>query len=89
MANRFNTSECSVIDRANRPMYEADIPMSVILNDLYALIDEGNIGIVANAEDVDSLAKGGGHAVVDEDLSTALDLYWKAFRLFTGLVSVI
>jgi hypothetical protein len=84
----LNTAAMAVVDRDNRLMSQAGYPMSEIINDIKADIDSGNIGITAGAEDVDSLALGGGHFVVDEDLSTALDLYWKAARFHNGLANV-
>lgn len=57
MSDRFSNSEKTVVDRDNRNMSSAGYPMGAELNDLWAAIDGGNIGITAVAGDVDALAK--------------------------------
>jgi hypothetical protein len=87
MADRFSSSEKATIDRDNRNMSAASIPMSDELEDIWAAIDSGTIGITADAEDIDSLAKGGGHAEQDTDLTSGLTFHWQAFRIFDGQAS--
>jgi hypothetical protein len=84
MADRFSTSEHATIDRDNRNMSAASIPMSDELEDIWAAIDSGSIGITATGGQVDALALGGGHAEQDLDLTTGLTFAWKAFRRFDG-----
>jgi hypothetical protein len=86
--SKYGASQAALIDRDNRNMAGGGIPMSTQLNDLWDAIDSGNIGITADAADVDSLAKGGGHGAQDTDTTSGLTFGYKAFRFYNGLAVV-
>jgi len=84
----YTTAQAAAINRANRPMESAGIPMSDELEDIRDLIDDGSIAITAEADDIDSLAKGGGHFTQDADLTTGLTFAYDAGRFHNGLAIV-
>jgi hypothetical protein len=88
MSDRFSLAQKAVINRDARNMALQGIPLADELNAIWAAIDSGTIGITAVGEDVDSLALGGGHAVVDMDVTTGLTLAFKAFRFGNGMSTV-
>jgi hypothetical protein len=88
MSDRYSTEQKSIVDRDNRNMAAAGIPMSDEIINLWASIDAGSIGITATAIDVDSLALGGGHFSRDADTTTGLTFGYKAGRFHNGLTVV-
>lgn len=85
MSDHFNSSAANTIDRDARNMQAAGIALSGVLNDLYATIAAGNIGITANAWDVDSLALGGGAFSRDLVNNTGLVFAYLGGRIMKGL----
>ena len=57
---------------------------SQFIQDLLNDVDSGEVGINADAWDVDALAKGGGHFAQDEDNTTGLTFAYFAGRLYNG-----
>lgn len=87
MADRYSSDQAAIVDRDNRNMAAAGIPMSTEINDLWTAIDSGTIGITAAGSDVDSLAKGGGTFTQDTATAPAnstLLFAWKASRFHNG-----
>ena len=84
MADRFNASQKNVIDRDARNMYAAGYPLSTELNDLWAEIDTGNIGITADAADVDAICSGGGVLGHDADTTSGLSVGFFGGRALFG-----
>jgi hypothetical protein len=87
MADRFSSAQKSVIDRDNRNMSAGGIAMGDELNDIWAAIDSGSIGITAEAKSIDSLAGNGGNFAHDPDTTSGLVFGYKAGRaVFAGSV---
>lgn len=87
MADRFSSAQKTVIDRDNRNMSASGIAMGDELNDIWAAIDSGSIGITAEAKSIDSLAGNGGNFAHDPDTTTGLTFGYKAGRaVFAGSV---
>jgi hypothetical protein len=84
MPDHFDATSSSTIDRDNRLMAAAGIPMSQTLNDLYAQILAGNIGITSDARDVDSLALNGGSFGYDPSTTAALNFGLRSGRVVVG-----
>lgn len=86
--SRYNATETDAIDRDNRAMHAADVPMSAELEEIFDAIKNAAIGITAVATDIDSLALGGGSFTPDADLIAGLTFAWKASRFHNGLTNV-
>src|SRR4051812_16585600 len=84
MSDRFSASDAAVIDRDNRNMAAAGIAMSQVLNDMQADIDSGNIGITANAVDVDAVAKGAGVVAPNPSTTSGLTFGYSAGLILVG-----
>lgn len=93
MSDHFSPSQASIIDRDNRQMALAGINLSAILNDIYAQLGTGPIGIQSNNADIDSIALGGGAFTRDKNTSdgSTLNFSWNASRFDNGmsLVTVV
>jgi hypothetical protein len=91
MPDRFSPSDAAIVDTDARNMFRAGFPLSGELNDLWNEIDAGNIGVTADAGDVDALALGGGHFTRDKNAAPGSTLLfaWKASRvLLNGRTSL-
>lgn len=84
MADRYTPDQHAMINRDCRVMEDGGIPMSQIIEDLYAQIDAGNIGIKSHAKDVDAICKGGGAFSWNQSASSGLNFYYDAGRFFNG-----
>jgi hypothetical protein len=86
MADRWTPDQHAIIDRDNRNMAEDSgvESMSQALEDIWAAIDAGNIGITAAAKDVDAICKGGGSFSYNASSSNGLNFYYDAGRFFNG-----
>lgn len=58
------------------------------LETILAELSAGNLGIEADAADVDALALGGGHGAQDADNTSGLTFAWETFRFHNGLALV-
>lgn len=87
MSKRYSDSQATVVDSDNRNMKAAGIAMSDEIDSIWSTIDSGNIGVTADAGDVDSLALGGGNFTRDKATypGTTLTFGWEASRIFNGL----
>jgi hypothetical protein len=87
MSDRYSAAQKQVVDRDNRNMAAAGYAMADEINSIWASIDTGNIGILAAAKDVDSLAIDGGAFSYDPDTTTGLTFGYKKGRVvFAGSV---
>lgn len=88
--SKFDATNQDAINRDNRAMQALGLTHSMveILDDLYALILAGSIGITATAADVDSLALGGGACTQDTGTTSGLTFGYKAGRFHNGLSNV-
>lgn len=66
----------------------AGINLGDIIDSILTDMSSGNLGITADAGDVDSVALGGGHGAQDADTTTGLTFGYKAFRFHNGLALV-
>src|SRR4051794_29694746 len=90
MTDYFDATQSAVIDRDNRLQSAAGYPLSQTLNDLYDQVSAGAIGITADAQDVDSMALGGGEFTRDKSTADGSSLLfaWRAGRFHNGLALV-
>jgi hypothetical protein len=89
-SSRYTASQQDAIRRDNRAMEAAAVSMVTELDDLFALVAAGSIGITAAASDVDSLALGGGAFTANPNTTSGLTFGYSAGRFHNGksLVSV-
>jgi len=86
-SNFFSAALTAAINRDNRNTQDvggSNQSMAQILEDLKAAVAAGNIGITADAVDVDALALGGEHFAQDSDTTTGLTFGYKAGRFHNG-----
>lgn len=83
---KFNATQSVIIDQDNRNMYQANVAMSQVLNDVWAAIDSGNIGITSLGVDVDAVCLGGGHFSRDKVTGpgTSLVFAWFTSHFWNG-----
>lgn len=86
--SRYSASEQDMIRRDNRAMEVGGISMVGELDELFAAINAGSIGITASAAEVDAVAKGAAAGQQDTDTTTGLTFGYKAFRFGNGLANV-
>lgn len=83
MAERYNETLLSTMDRDARAMYAAGTRLGVELNAIWSAISAGSVGITSAAADVDAVALA--NVVVRRDKDTApgttLLFAWKPFRI--------
>lgn len=82
---QLNATQKAAIDRDQRQLaanYTGGA--SAFYQDILDDLEQGNLGITADAWDVDSLAKGGGHFALDADTTTGLTFGYRAGRIFNG-----
>lgn len=93
MSNYYTPDQVATIDRDNRQMALAGLPMSGELESLRdTLSASGTVGVTAAAADLDSLALGGGEFTPDYATSPpsgTLNFSWKASRFHNGKSNVI
>lgn len=65
-----------------------DLDLGDLIDQILEDLTAGNLGITADAADVDSLALGGGHFSLDEDTTSGLTLGYGAGRFHNGLALV-
>lgn len=81
MTDRYSYAQSQAINRAVRLDPTIGLDFADELNALWALIDAGNVGITANAKDVDAIALGGGAISHDPDTTSGLTLGFTAGRI--------
>jgi hypothetical protein len=83
---QLSTSQKAAIDRDNKQyQIETSEKFSDLLQEqLLDVLEGGSLGIDADANDVDSLAEGGGAFTQDEDLTTGLDFAFDGGRVRFG-----
>lgn len=84
MADVYTPDQHDIMNRDNRLMEQNGIALSVIIEDILAQIRSGNIGITADAKDVDAICKGGGSFSYNASLSSGLNFYYDAGRFHNG-----
>jgi hypothetical protein len=81
---RYTPAQQNVVDSDNRNMSQAGYPMSGEIDNLWAAIDTGPIGITSNPIDIDSLALGGGAFSYNASSSSGLNFGYNAGRINWG-----
>ena len=83
---QLNASTKAALDRSFRGFeaYFGSPFSSLIQENILDEIEAGNVGIDANAWDVDALALDGGHFGQDADTTTGLTFGYRAGRIFNG-----
>jgi hypothetical protein len=96
MAN-LNTAQRNALNNLSPRVIAAGLQLGTLIDQIITSLSQGNLGISADALDVDSLAKGGGALSYDPDNSAGLPdaastvgltSAWKAGRFHNGLVDV-
>lgn len=92
MNNYYSPVQAALIDKDNRQMYLGGLPMSGELESIRDIISaSGTIAVTAAAQDIDSMALGGGEFTIDQATSPpsgTLNFSWLGSRFFNGYTLV-
>lgn len=90
MSNKFSAAETDALNRDARAIAAARaLGLPGILEDIYALIQAGSIGITARAIDVDAVALGGGLCTQNPNTTSGLTFGYDAGRFHNGKINVV
>lgn len=87
----LNTAQLNALNSGNPAASAAGAAVGTLISDLQTQVASGNLGIDADAWDVDSIAKGGGHVAEDADSHSGLTFGYFAGRILvpgTGVVTI-